>query len=1116
MAVAQGRQRPGLAHPRHRPVHKAHGQPPRHLREQVLTAQRHAGLVRQVMVDRPQPRRVAVAQPAQRHRRRLAREHPEPVAHRVARHVHQHVDAVVPDALGQGLVAQPPRGHPVVHTSLVARRHRVLAPQLRIGPHFHGRLIVSRQQRLQEPRAGMLAEVRRHIAHPQPPVRAPAVRVRPPARTQRPAEAPLVLDIGLVDLLGAALRVVVEDEQQVVEQVLRHQPERDGALDADHGLVERATMRQHVAQVVMSHSRVGPRAQCSAVAGLGLGHAALRLQQQAQVVQGIGVSGHQNQRSAPAGLGLSHLALVVQRIAFVVEQLGAQGGEFVGDRHRGVRRRSMLGLPTREHLPVGLLYAARESRLIHERAGLQLAAQRCACGGQCRQVLRQSHHLVDIGLLAFGDPLRAPQPAQDGVADAAHTGPACQRHDRQTLVEHLDDGRSRIVGKAVQPDVDAAQQIPGRTVATNLQAFARDALCHKARGHGLGGLRVLERAAVDDQRGPRHAQQDLRPHAQAVVIDAHAARERAKAHMAIRQCRQRTGFAHASAGAVGDKRQAGQTPRRLGEEVFAARRRTDVIAQVVVDGLQAGGAAKAHPAQRHRRRLAREQVEPVALGMAGQIDQDVDAVGAYTRGQGVGVQPLRGHPMVDQHAQALGRRIGGQAHLGIGEQLEGQPVVASQQGLEKETAGVLPEVRRDIAHPQAAAGRRWVGMGPPVRALRRAERGLVRRIALVDLLGAGVGVVVQREQQIVEGDAIVRIRRHRARQQVHRGIHLADRHMEAAQVVQRGGERWLQGNRLLEAPGGLGHLTFGVQYQTQVVERLGMLRAQGQRRAQCRDGGRALLQLEVGATQVGQGFGVVRQQLGGTLLGDQGFFPATLRLQQAAQRLPGEAMIGMPRQQRARARLALGMGATVVQVDQRLQDLGWRFGRLGRRRHRHRPHGQAFAKGLQLRARHALGLRQRQQAVGHLGPTGPDQCIQVTEPELRPPRIGIQCRLEMRQRLLRPPQADGIEHTQVVPRIRVRRIALQHRPVQCFGLLERKTAVLLDGLFQQFRDRCGFRGVGHGLEKGGWRNCTENSGRSGHISPEMRADHGPFAAPGACIHRQPNRCTSALRRLLAL
>jgi hypothetical protein len=142
------------------------------------------------------------------------------------------------------------------------------------------------------------------------------------------------------------------------------------------------------------------------------------------------------------------------------------------------------------------------------------------------------------------------------------------------------------------------------------------------------------------------------------------------------------------------------------------------------------------------------------------------------------------------------------------------------------------------------------------------------------------------------------------------------------------------------------------------------------------------------------------------------------------------------------------MGATVVQVDQRLPGLGRRLGGIDGGHHLRGPRCQPLAQGLQLRAGHALGLRQRQQAGDHIGPVGPQQRIQVAEPELRPPRIGIQSRFEMRQRLLRPAQADGVEHAEVVLRIRMRWITRQHRPIQRLGFLERKAAVLLNGLPQ--------------------------------------------------------------------
>ena len=76
-----------------------------------------------------------------------------------------------------------------------------------------------------------------------------------------------------------------------------------------------------------------------------------------------------------------------------------------------------------------------------------------------------------------------------------------------------------------------------------------------------------------------------------------------------------------------------------------------------------------------RRRLAREHAEAVSFGMAGQIDQDIDAIGADLLGQAI-VAPLRGvAPAIGDLLEFLGRRI----HLGrarVAHDLELIPVMA--------------------------------------------------------------------------------------------------------------------------------------------------------------------------------------------------------------------------------------------------------------------------------------------------------------------------------------------------------------------------------------------------------------------------------------------------------
>jgi len=77
------------------------------------------------------------------------------------------------------------------------------------------------------------------------------------------------------------------------------------------------------------------------------------------------------------------------------------------------------------------------------------------------------------------------------------------------------------------------------------------------------------------------------------------------------------------------------------------------IAQEVIHCAQAGAARIADPAELHRRRFAGEGQQAVVAGMAGQVDQDVDAIGGDFFRQGGVAQADDGMPVCDMAAQTL-------------------------------------------------------------------------------------------------------------------------------------------------------------------------------------------------------------------------------------------------------------------------------------------------------------------------------------------------------------------------------------------------------------------------------------------------------------------------------
>ena len=84
-----------------------------------------------------------------------------------------------------------------------------------------------------------------------------------------------------------------------------------------------------------------------------------------------------------------------------------------------------------------------------------------------------------------------------------------------------------------------------------------------------------------------------------------------------------------------------------------------------------------HEFHLHGRGFAGEGQQAVTAGVAGQIDQDVDAIGADHLRHAPVIQPHRRPPAIGQRAEALGCGVLGQ-YLGVTGDFKPRPVMVFQ------------------------------------------------------------------------------------------------------------------------------------------------------------------------------------------------------------------------------------------------------------------------------------------------------------------------------------------------------------------------------------------------------------------------------------------------------
>ena len=492
-------------------------------------------------------------------------------------------------------------------------------------------------------------------------------------------------------------------------------------LHLQRPLVERCRLRQlalppqHIAQVVQHLEVFGRLLNQLLVAAFGLLPETELLVTQTQVEQRLHVVGQQLHRTR---LGLQRPFEVAQLLAKCAKQLPAvavggitlregqrlqlsglvvtgleQGHQLL---HLIRRRADRLAIrcgvaPLLEHELIGLLGPAGKGRLIHHHAGLHLRAQARTRLGQLAQIGRQRNRLGHVLFFALRNPFLVPHAVQDRAAQPSHTRPPGQRDVGHAHVQALEQRCARVVREAVQPDVHAAQHVPRRAVESDLQPAAFHAMGLEFLDQRFAHAFVLVGAAVDHQARARHALEDLRPHPYRSVVDADGACQGAEGHMAALQCRQGAHLTHVQGRPVG-VRAVRHPPGRLGKQVFAAHRGRRFVGQKVVDRLQARGVAKSQPAHRHRRRLARKRAKTATRSMAGEVHQDIDAIGADALGQGLVAHASRGDPVVHIALVALRHLVFARQRC-IGKDFDNRPVMLRQQGFHEVLRRVGAEIR---------------------------------------------------------------------------------------------------------------------------------------------------------------------------------------------------------------------------------------------------------------------------------------------------------------------------------------------------------------------------------------------------------------------------------------
>ena len=232
-----------------------------------------------------------------------------------------------------------------------------------------------------------------------------------------------------------------------------------------------------------------------------------------------------------------------------------------------------------------------------------------------------------------------------------------------------------------------------------IDAFGRQSASRKSRQQLVADQLVVERNVLDQQSRARHPFEDPGPDCRRLVRDLADAVEDTERDEAVRE-RRRSGPRNPGRQRR-QRHEARQVDHRLCKQMPNVVRNPDRIREQIIDCRQPGAGAMAPAVRLDRCRLARKYAEAVSFGMAGQIDQDIDAIVANLGGEAI-VAPLRGvTPAIGDALKFACRRVL-LRRARVAHDLELGAVMVLQDGLEDERSRMRVEVRGDVAKHQAA------------------------------------------------------------------------------------------------------------------------------------------------------------------------------------------------------------------------------------------------------------------------------------------------------------------------------------------------------------------------------------------------------------------------------
>ena len=215
--------------------------------------------VADAVVDRLHPRCIEISQIAHLQRRRLARKQQQAVAPGVPGNIDENVYPVGTNQLRRARIVHTGDSVPVLRMPHQSPRYLVHGSAAVIAKHLECFALMPRQHRFDEMTQRMLAEISRHVADAQAPLRVGRIAMNLGLREQRVGVNIRPGEMFRVDLVRPRPRQQRQDIQQVGTRGTRARGERQGVSKNRGRLLGASAVHQNAAEIVEEHRIAGTR-----------------------------------------------------------------------------------------------------------------------------------------------------------------------------------------------------------------------------------------------------------------------------------------------------------------------------------------------------------------------------------------------------------------------------------------------------------------------------------------------------------------------------------------------------------------------------------------------------------------------------------------------------------------------------------------------------------------------------------------------------------------------------------------------------------------------------------------------------------------------------------------